>query len=162
MPAHDADHEVWVDGVGRVVQGIGDRVVVQGAGQLAGQDPRPVGSRPGVDHRVGTGAVVAGTVELVRVVQPRPVRVEGHLGQLREEQRAALPQPLLDGRGESAAQEDRTPHLDPEQVLGALGQVERGDEPAVQAASTADVGVEVGKGLDLERAAARARTSSVP
>jgi 1-deoxy-D-xylulose-5-phosphate reductoisomerase len=58
---------------------------------------------------------------------------------------------IFDGPGKPAAQKDCAAWIDLEQRVSAFGQVDGLDEPSVQAAGPADMGVEIGQALDLDQ-----------
>jgi hypothetical protein len=60
---------------------------------------------------------------------------------------------MFDGWGEQAAEKYRATWVDLEQCVSSFGQVDRLDEPSVQSAGLADMGIEIGEALDLDQTA---------
>lgn len=57
---------------------------------------------------------------------------------------------MFNGWGELAAKEDRAAWIYREQRISSVGQVDRLEEPSVQAAGHADMGIEIGEALNLD------------
>ena len=125
---------------------------MKGGTELRCERVRASGVSPGVHLGIQACGVVAGAIELRRVVGASSVRVKGQIGQPREQQRARRAEMIFDARGEHAAEEDGATGIDLEQRATSFGQVDRLDEPSVQAAGLADMGIEVGEALDVDQA----------
>jgi len=107
--------------------------------------------RPGIDGRIEAGGVFACAVQLGSVVETCSVRIERQVGQAWEQQRTGPAKVVLGCRGELATEEDRAARIDRSQHLGAFGEIDRLDEPSVQATGFANVGVEIGQALDVDQ-----------
>jgi hypothetical protein len=107
--------------------------------------------RPGIDRRIEACGVLTGAVQLGSVVQTRSVRVERQVGQAREQQRTGSAEVVFYRRGELATEEDGAARINHSQHVGSFGEIDRLDEPSVQAAGIANVGVEIGEALDVDQ-----------
>ena len=112
-----------------------------------------MGVRPGVDGRIEACGVFAGAIQLGRVVETRSIRVERQVGQTREQQRTGAAEVVFHRGGELATEEDGAAGIDRSQRVGSFGEINRLDEPSVQAAGLANVGVEIGQALDVDQTA---------
>ena len=124
---------------------------MKGGTELGCEGVCMLGVGPGVHLGIHALGVLASAVKLDRVVQASSVGVKWQIGQSREQQRARGAEMIFDGPGIQAAQEDGAAWIDLEQRVSPFGQVDRLDEPSVQAAGLADMGVEIGEALDLEQ-----------
>ena len=107
--------------------------------------------RPGIDGRIEAGCVFAGAVQLGSVVQTCSVRIERQVGQAREQQRTGPAELVFGRRGELATEEDSAAGIDRSQHVGSFVEIDRLDEPSVQVAGFANVGVEIGQALDVDQ-----------
>ena len=77
--------------------------------------------------------------------------IERQVGQAREQQRTGPAEVVFGRRGELATEEDRAARIDRSQHVGTFGEIDRLDEPSVQAAGFANVGIEIGQALDVDQ-----------
>ena len=151
VAAHHADQRGGIQVLGLVVEGVGDRVVVQRGGQVVDESaPRGSRARPCVDRRVGAGGVATRAVQLLGRVETGSIRLERQPPELGEHERTRLGQLVGHAGLEPAAEEHRAAGIDPVKSVAAPGQVHGADEPAVQAFRPADRRVEVSERLDLQ------------
>jgi hypothetical protein len=125
---------------------------MEGGTELRREGIRTLGVGPGVHLGIQTCGVITGAVKLDCVVQTPPVRVKGQIGQSREQQCARLAQMIFDARSKRTAEKDCAAWIDLEQRLSSFGQVDRLDEPSIQAAGLDDMGIEIGEALDVDQA----------
>ena len=145
-------------GACRVVECIGDGVIMKGGTELRCEGVRALGVSPGVHLGIQACGVVAGAIELDRVVGASSVRVKGQIGQPWEQQRARGAQMIFNGRGEHATEEDGA--VDRPRAARQLVRSGRPTGRTIRSGcGSCRYGIEVGEALDVDQAAVTTRTA---